>query len=102
MLEDFHFAWDLLTAKVDLCEDYMVDIYLRALKPEIERPVRMFNPSNIIDAQRLAKMQERILEKQRRCFANENVFAYVSSSSLVNNSKVGPPKECKFSMSKAE
>ena len=99
-LEDFHFAWDLLTAKVDLCEDYMVDIYLRALKPEIERPVRMFNPSNIIDAQRLAKIEERILEKQRHCFANAHVFAHMSSSSLVNNSKAGPPKNVNFGCQK--
>ena len=66
-LEDFHFAWDLLTAKVDLSEDYMVDIYLRALKPEIKRLMRLFNPCNLIDAQRLAKMQERIVEKQSHC-----------------------------------
>ena len=31
-LEDFHFTWDLLTAQVDLSEDYMVDVYLSDLK----------------------------------------------------------------------
>ena len=64
-LEDFHFTWDLLTAQVDLSEDYMVDVYLSALKSEIERVVRIFNPMTLTEARRLAHMQENVLEKQR-------------------------------------
>ena len=63
-LEDFHFTWDLLTAQVDLSEDYMVDVYLFALKSEIERVVRIFNPKTLTEARRLAHMQENLLEKQ--------------------------------------
>ena len=41
-----------------------LDAYMSALKPELEKHVRMFKPRNLLDARRLARMQEIILEKQ--------------------------------------
>ena len=53
-LREFHSSWDLCTAKLDLAEDYLLDAYLAALKPEIGGFVRMLNPRNVYDARRFA------------------------------------------------
>ena len=64
LLTDFNSEWDLCMAKINLPEEYLVDAYMSALKPELEKHVRMFKPRNLLHARRLARMQEIILEKQ--------------------------------------
>ena len=77
----------------------MVDVYLSALKSEIERVVRIFNPRTLTEARRLAHMQENFLEKQRGPLNmhSSSLFSLVSNSKPLDNyndtliSTVHPP-----------
>ncbi|MFS7996550.1 putative nucleotidyltransferase, Ribonuclease H [Helianthus anomalus] len=57
-LEDFCKLFDSCLLKVSIAEPYAVSIFLKALKPEIGGPVKMFQPKTLKEAFRLAKIQE--------------------------------------------
>ena len=88
-LSDFNVEWDLVIENFNLPEDIMVDAYLSDLKSEIERVVRIFNPRTLMEARRLAHMQENFLEKQRGPLNmhSSSLFSLVSNSKPLGNYK---------------
>ncbi|KAK4276253.1 hypothetical protein QN277_019221 [Acacia crassicarpa] len=57
-LIEFNTKFDSLSAKLDLSEEYLIDIYITGLSEEISHTVLLFNPKTLGEARRLAKVQE--------------------------------------------
>ena len=56
-LQELNSAFDSLLNKVNLSETQAVSLYLKALKPDIRGPVKMFKPSTLHEAYGLARIQ---------------------------------------------
>ena len=76
-LASFNADFDLITAKLNLPEDYLVAAYVSALKQELKRHVYFFNPSNMYQARLFARTKEIILqiqaEKARKALKEDNL-----------------------------
>ncbi|XP_076890181.1 uncharacterized protein LOC143541176 [Bidens hawaiensis] len=88
-LQDLNTAFDSLLNKVTLSETQAVSLYLKALKTEIEGPVKMFKPRTLHEAYRLAKTQ---------ALNNENLEEQLNkgkwnagNTKINNNSRITPP-----------
>ncbi|XP_076947035.1 uncharacterized protein LOC143618840 [Bidens hawaiensis] len=88
-LQDLNTAFDSLLNKVTLSETQAVSLYLKALKPEIKGPVKMFKPRTLHEAYRLAKTQ---------ALNNENLEEQLNkgkwnagNTKINNNSRNTPP-----------
>lgn len=57
-LAEFNVRFDSIAAKLNLPEDYLVDAYIGALRDEIADSVRLFNLRTLLEARRLARVQE--------------------------------------------
>ena len=57
-VQDYHDAFDALTSRLTLSEEYLLSCYLGGLADEIQLAVRMFTPKSIQQALCLAKLQE--------------------------------------------
>ncbi|XP_076911425.1 uncharacterized protein LOC143569378 [Bidens hawaiensis] len=56
-LEDFCKEFDLASTRVDICDEYAVSMFLRAIKPEIGNPVKLIRPKTLPEAYMLARVQ---------------------------------------------
>lgn len=66
-IEEFKSRFETLANRVhDLPDHLKLSCFLGGLKDEIRLPVRMFNPSRMIDAYSLAKIQEELIWTSRR------------------------------------
>ncbi|GKB73847.1 hypothetical protein Tco_0935259 [Tanacetum coccineum] len=88
-LHELNTTFDSLLNKVNLTETQAISLYLKALKPDIRGPVKMFKPRTLHEAYGLAKTQalnnENLEEKLNRGKWNGgNTKSY-------NNSKITPP-----------
>nr|XP_043637841.1 uncharacterized protein LOC122608824 [Erigeron canadensis] len=88
-LHELNTTFDSLLNKVNLTESQAMSLYLKALKPDIRGPVKMFKPSTLHEAYGLAKIQ---------ALNNENLVGKLKTakedagSSRVNtNTKITPP-----------
>ncbi|XP_076960274.1 uncharacterized protein LOC143636597 [Bidens hawaiensis] len=78
-----------LTQRVTLSESQAVSLYLKALKPNIRGPVRMFKPRTLHEAYGLAKTQALNNENLEQKFNKGRWNAGNTRSS--NNSRIAPP-----------
>ncbi|EEF52231.1 conserved hypothetical protein [Ricinus communis] len=71
-LQEYLEAFDSLSHKVTLPEDYSLNFFLSGLKDEIRIPVRMLGPKSLQQAYALARMQESYLTatKLPKTYAN--------------------------------
>jgi len=87
-LEDYKNQFDTLALKVrNLPEYHKLSCFLRGLRDEIRVPVRMFNPTTLVDAYSLARMQEECVATCRRyprTAANSGQFQYSGQGLSVN------------------
>ncbi|KAJ1412618.1 Retrotransposon gag domain [Sesbania bispinosa] len=58
-LSEYQEAFDGLVCKVDLNETQKLSCYVAGLKPEVAVGVKLFAPRSLLEATRLAKLQER-------------------------------------------
>ncbi|XP_057442060.1 uncharacterized protein LOC130733807 [Lotus japonicus] len=61
-LEDYQEAFDTLAARTDLSEPQKLQVYLGGLCAELSNGVKMFAPRTLLEATRIAKLQERSIE----------------------------------------
>nr|CAJ00278.1 hypothetical protein [Lotus japonicus] len=61
-LEEYHEAFDNLACRTELSESLKLQCYLGGLNPELCTGVKMFGPRTLLEAMRIAKLQERSLE----------------------------------------
>ncbi|XP_057453401.1 uncharacterized protein LOC130745246 [Lotus japonicus] len=60
-LEEYHEAFDNLACRTELSESLKLQCYLGGLNPELCTGVKMFGPRTLLEAMRIAKLQERSL-----------------------------------------
>ncbi|KAL8148579.1 hypothetical protein AgCh_005810 [Apium graveolens] len=68
-VQDYHDAFDSLTKRLTLSEEYLLSCYLGGLADDIQVAVRMFTPKSIQQALCLAKLQEASAKAQRNKFS---------------------------------
>ncbi|XP_076908279.1 uncharacterized protein LOC143565074 [Bidens hawaiensis] len=51
------FEFDLALTRVNICDEYAVSLFLRAIKSEIGNPVKLLRPRNLPEAYMLARVQ---------------------------------------------
>ncbi|XP_021995709.2 uncharacterized protein LOC110892882 [Helianthus annuus] len=57
-LSEFCKEFDLALTRVNICGEYAVSLFLRAIKPEIGNPFKLIRPRNLPKAYMLARIQE--------------------------------------------
>lgn len=57
-VQEYHEAFDALTSRLNLSEEYLLSCYLGGLEDDIQLSVRIFSPKSIQQALFLAKLQE--------------------------------------------
>ncbi|KAF5783699.1 putative nucleotidyltransferase, Ribonuclease H [Helianthus annuus] len=87
-LQELNTAFDSLLNKVTLSETQAVSLYIKALKPEIRGPVKMFKPRTLHEAYSLAKTQALNNETWEEKWVGSKGGGSFSKSS---NNKITPP-----------
>ncbi|KAJ0628009.1 putative nucleotidyltransferase, Ribonuclease H [Helianthus annuus] len=87
-LQELNNAFDALLNKVSLSEPQAVSLYIKALKPDIKGPVKMFKPRTLHEAYGLAKTQALNNDTLEEKFANGK---WSMGSQKANNTKITPP-----------
>lgn len=64
-VQEYHDAFDALSSRLTLSEEYLLSCYLGGLDDEIQLSVRMFTPKSIQQALCLAKLQEASCKAQK-------------------------------------
>lgn len=95
-LETYLDKFDEILNRLDLCEDYAVSLFLSGLKEEIRYPVRVFSPSNLVEAVRLAKLQELIVEKLHKEDENYTEDNQENTPMIPLNGLAGVPSLCNY------
>lgn len=64
-VQDYHDAFDALTSRLTLSEEYLLSCYLGGLEDDVQLSVRMFAPKSIQQALCLAKLQEALVKAKK-------------------------------------
>ena len=88
-LHELNTAFDSLLNKVNLTETQAISLYLKALKPDIRGPVKMFKPRTLHEAYGLAKTQALNNENLEEKFNGGKWNGGNTKNS--NNAKITPP-----------
>ncbi|KAJ0578410.1 putative nucleotidyltransferase, Ribonuclease H [Helianthus annuus] len=89
-LEEFCDEFDACLLRVSIPEPYAVSIFLKAVKPEIGGPVRMFQPKNMKEVFYLAKIQD--TTNKSLMHSGSNKYSGNSVNSYGNNRVNGTVK----------
>jgi hypothetical protein len=88
-MEDYKGKFESISNRLKGISDFnRLSCFLSGLKDEIRIPVKMFNPSTLLEAFSLAKMQEENVLANRRNFRNANPNYSGSNSQRINSSNV--------------
>ncbi|KAL8127908.1 hypothetical protein AgCh_014740 [Apium graveolens] len=83
--QDYHDAFDALTSRLTLSEDYLLSCYLGGLTDEVQLDVRMFAPKSIQQALCLAKLQEAAILANKNKTQQKNPLLPIPSSTKPPN-----------------
>ncbi|KAL8089286.1 hypothetical protein AgCh_038908 [Apium graveolens] len=91
-VQDYHDAFDALTSRITLSEEYLLSSYIGGLSEEIKLAVRMFSPKSIQQVQCLAKLQEASSKAQKNKHQPKPLLPNPSNSNPYSSSVASQTK----------